>query len=139
MYVNALTTLLACLGLYISLYFTLVHCSLVQPAIRWIPAFCTMTNQTCHRIAQSRQARIFRIPNSLLGIAYYLGLIGLHTSGQPPTHAWLLIERAAAWVAVALGAYLSYALMRQLRTPCRLCYLSHLINLALASILTLTG
>ncbi|MBI4481619.1 MAG: vitamin K epoxide reductase family protein [Acidobacteria bacterium] len=125
--------LASALGLLISLYFTLVTYGWMRPDPRWLPAFCRMEENSCRRIVDTRQARVFGIPNSLLGIFYYAFLLGAVVRGFQEPSLWAF--RTASAVTVGLGAYLTYALLFRLRIPCPLCLTSHGLNLLIFALL----
>src|SRR5437660_10214969 len=72
-------------GFLISLYFTLVTYRLMKPDQRFIPPVCRMSGDSCLSIVESPQARLFGVPNSLLGIAFYLGVFVAAISGLLPS------------------------------------------------------
>ena len=129
---------LSALGFLVSSYFTGVAYRLVSPDTRWVPTFCRMGEQTCASIVFTREARVFGVPNSLLGQAFYLliflgALLGwLHG----PT---LLLYLLASGVTVGLGVYLSHVLLLVTGVPCPLCFTSHAINLTVFVLLFLVG
>lgn len=124
--VNWMLALLAGVGLYISTYFTLVAYRAIPPSVRWMPQVCQLQERSCGAIVWTRQARLLGLPNSLLGMVWYL-LVWLGAAGAVPA-AWLLAPAAAT---VLMGAVLTYQLLRVLRVPCPLCFVSHGINLAI--------
>ena len=137
-----MTILLVCLsvvGLLISSYFTAVAYRWVRPDARWVPVFCRMDEQTCASIVFTPQARVFLVPNSVLGQLYYLGiLLGAifgWIDGPAPLPTTYV---AASAVTVILGLYLSYALLFVNRVACPLCFTSHGINLAILGLLVLS-
>ena len=67
--------LLAAVGLTISSYFTAVAYGWIDPTEKWIPSFCRMGEQTCSRVIHSPRARVFGLPNSLLGQLFYLAIL----------------------------------------------------------------
>jgi uncharacterized membrane protein len=136
-------------GLIISLYFTFAYYSRVKKA-RWIPEIlCARTGSSCVTVVQTPYGRVFGVPNSLLGIVYYVALIigatkdwsyGINlymyvTNVVFPFAFGLLIFISAG--TVALGFYLIYALRRRLHIDCPLCYVAHAINAALLVLLVL--
>lgn len=127
---------LAAVGFYIAAYFTLVYYGLIAANTRLMPNVCQLKERTCKTVLSTRYARLFGVPNSLLGVLYYLAvivlLLGGWTSGS--IDAALTI---VAWFAVAVGFVLVYSLFFIIRIPCPLCLAGHTINLTLAIILTL--
>jgi len=133
---------LALVGLVISLYFTFAYYGRVKKS-RWIPEIlCAREGSSCVTVVQMPYARVFGAPNSLLGILYYLLLVGwafiprtllLFVAGLPVrlAHAalWAIVPISVA--TVLLGFYLIYALRRILHVDCPLCYTVHAINLAI--------
>lgn len=122
-----LIALLAVVGALIAASFSSVYHKFALPINRAIPRFCRLESKTCQRIVDTPQARLFGIPNSDLGIVYYLGLFGssLISSSWAQLH-WMLVGASA--VTVVTGFYLTYVLVFRLRTPCRLCFISHAVN-----------
>jgi len=136
-------------GLADALYFTLAYYGRIRKA-RWVPAiFCAREGSSCVTVVRTPYARVLGVPNSLLGILYYLLLLAW--SGFIPRYVsigghifrpfdtlglWLL---GASLCTVALGFYLIYALRRVLHIDCPLCYAAHAINLALLVLLVLAS
>jgi len=129
-------------GLAISLYFTLAYYGRIKKS-RWIPEIlCAREGSSCVTVVETPYARVFGIPNSLLGIIYYVVLIiwaganrlELEYSEQVITAHFVRFEILLLPISLAtvvLGFYLVYALRRKLLTGCPLCYAAHAINLAL--------
>ena len=126
-----LIAILAALAFLISSYFTAVSYRWVNPNASWIPSFCRMGEQTCASIVFTPRARVFGLPNSLLGQVFYLALIaavvGDFLFTKPLIHFYLLASLAT----VFLGLFLSYSLLFITRVPCKLCFTSHAINLVI--------
>jgi uncharacterized membrane protein len=121
-------------GLADALYFTLAYYGRVQKA-RWVPEIlCAREGSNCATVVQTPYARVFGVPNSLLGIIYY-GLCLFWTLGgsSRPALRWVLIGASGA--AVVLGVYLIYSLRLKLHTHCPLCYAAHAINTLLLVLL----
>jgi uncharacterized membrane protein len=99
---------------------------------------------------QTSYARVFGVPNSLLGILYYLAVIGWillpgtwfvvgfsRAMSLARAALWLLIPASVA--TVGLGFYLIHALRRRLHIDCPLCYTAHAINAVLLALLILSA
>jgi len=143
-----LILLLSLAGLADALYFTFAYYGRIRH-MKWIPEIlCAREGSSCVTVVQTPYARVFGLPNSLLGAVYYALLIAWVGWGTPVGFAasvgdrtsiyrigWLLITISAA--TVALGFYLIYALRRKLHVDCPLCYAGHAINLALFVLLIL--
>ena len=129
-----------------ALYFAFAYYGRVKKA-RWVPeVFCAREGSSCLAVVRTAYGRVFGVPNSLLGILYYVLLIAWAAGGQGMalelplgTHSFLIAFKdlliAASAVTVALGFYLVFALRRILHTDCPLCYAAHAINLALLALL----
>ncbi len=141
--------LLSLAGLVDSLYFTFAYYGRIRKA-RWVPeTFCAREGSNCVTVVRTPYARVFGIPNSLLGILYYVAL--LVWIGFAPRHLNILghIFRpfetvglyllGASLLTVLLGFYLVYALRRVLGVHCPLCYAAHAINVALFVLLILAS
>lgn len=137
---------LAAVGLYIAAYFTLVYYGVLEASTRLMPRVCRLEKRTCQTVLGTRFARVFGVPNSLLGVAYYLVVIVLLSTGciRYPGgffigHLGIEIGTAVlivAWFTVLLATFLAYSLFFIIRIPCPLCLAAHTINLALALLLT---
>jgi uncharacterized membrane protein len=136
--------LLALGGLADAFYFTFAYYGRIRKA-RWVPEIlCAREGSSCVTVVQTKYARVFGLPNSLLGIGYYLLLIvwavaGAHLGGMISSAAFTNALIAASAVTVALGGYLVYALRRKLGVDCPLCYTAHAINAALLVLLILSS
>ena len=137
---------LALSGLIISIYFTFAYYGRIKKS-RWIPEIlCAREGSSCVTVVQTPYARVFGLPNSLLGIGYYLLVLLLVTRGLvspldlyvgdvyavvSPLHVLFLPSLAT----IVLGFYLTYVLRRKLHVDCPLCYTAHAINLAIFALL----
>jgi uncharacterized membrane protein len=134
--------ILALAGLVDAFYFTFAYYGRIRKA-RWVPEIlCAREGSSCVTVVQTPYARVFGVPNSLLGIFYYVSLfawvmvgrdVGISFDGFMVSLVWLLIAVSA--VTVILGFYLIYALRRKLHTDCPMCYAAHAINAALLVLL----
>ncbi len=134
-----LTVFLSLAGLVDALYFTFTYYGRIKKA-RWIPEIlCAREASNCVTVVQTPYARVFGVPNSLLGVVYYLLLIAWASEGDRRIAAMLpggfpaphMILLATSGLTVALGFYLIYSLRRRLHIHCPLCYTAHAINAAL--------
>jgi len=147
MLLRILICALALVGLADSLYFTFAYYGRIKKA-RWIPAIlCAREGSSCVTVVQTPYARVFGVPNSLLGIVYYLLLIaGAARNWACGIPGYLVLSHAAVAFCLAmlivvsagttlLGFYLIYSLRRKLHVDCPLCYTAHAINAALLVLL----
>ena len=125
-------------GLANALYFTLAYYGRVRKA-RWVPErFCARRDSSCVTVLQTPYASLLGVPNSLLGIAYYLLVVDWARTGRTLAWEWLdLTLTAVSVMTVAFGFYLIHALRWKLRTHCPLCYAAHAVNLALLVLIIL--
>jgi len=141
--------LLSLAGLADALYFTFAYYGRIRKA-RWVPEIlCAREGSSCVTVVRTPYARVFGVPNSVLGIVYYVLLllwIGLvpryliilgHVFRPFETLGLLLL--GASLCTVVLGFYLIYVLRRILYTHCPLCYAAHAINVALFVLLLLVS
>ena len=129
--------LLSCAGLLISGYFAAVYHKLIPDVDRFIPRICRLDPGACATILETREARLFGVPNFDLGILFYIGLV---ISALLPD-VWKELRTMLLFgsiVAVAMGIYLSYSLMVRLKVHCVLCYTSHVINILIFFLLLVT-
>jgi uncharacterized membrane protein len=147
MLLRLLIVLLSLGGLADALYFTFAYYGRIRKA-RWVPEiFCAREGSSCVTVVRTPYARVFGVPNSLLGIVYYVLLVvwivfvphHLSLSGHVlrPFETLGLVLLGASLCTVVLGFYLIYALRRILYTDCPLCYAAHAINIALFVLLIL--
>jgi uncharacterized membrane protein len=130
---QVLLIVLAPAGFLISLYFTGVYYGYLKSDVWWIPVFCRMEHDSCANILQTPEARIFGIPNFVLGLVFYSVLV---VTILGDIGGFLLdLLTATALFTVVLAAYLIYALRIRLKTDCVLCYAAHGINILIAMIL----
>src|SRR5436309_9123854 len=135
---------LSLIGLWNAFYFTFAYYGRVKKA-RWIPGIlCAREGSSCVTVVHTPYARVFGVPNSLLGIFFYSGLLVWNVA-TANTHfteehfgilfvaLWVLL--AAAGTAFILGIYLIYALVKKIHTHCPLCYLAHSINTVLFAVI----
>lgn len=125
------------MGFLISSYFTAVAYRWIEPDSNWIPSFCRMGEQTCASIVFTPRARVFGLPNSLLGQVFYVALIGAVAGDFLFTKPLVYLFLLASLVTVFLGMYLSYSLLFLTRVPCKLCFTSHGINLVIFILLVI--
>ena len=130
------SVILSALGLYIASYFTLVYYGLLEANTRLVPRVCQLEERSCKTVLSTRYARIFGVPNSLLGVLYYLFVVIVLMGGFTDASISLALV-AVAWFTVAAGIGLTYALFFMIRIPCPLCLTGHTINLALAILVTI--
>lgn len=138
---HAVVATLAVLGLANAVFFTAVTYRWVRPDPRWLPRVLCMDEQTCARVVDTPQARLFLgVPNSVLGAAWYVVVLAaagqaLATGAMPVAYCLPLL--AASLATVVVSAYLAWVLVARLRAPCALCFLGHGVNASLLVLLTL--
>jgi len=115
-------------GLSIALYFSLVYYGLIQADNRWIPSFCRMERGACMRILDTPEAKVLGVPNSVLGVLYYVAILLV------PITRFETLFLIASIFSVGLGMYLVRALVVRLKVHCPLCYTAHGINLVIANL-----
>jgi uncharacterized membrane protein len=115
-------------GLGIASYFSLVYYRIVEADNKWIPSFCKMEKGACMRILDTPEAKVFSIPNSVLGVIYYGAILFV------PIDRFEVFFLVASIFSVGLGMYLVHALVFRLKTHCPLCYTAHGINLVIANL-----
>jgi uncharacterized membrane protein len=136
-----LIVILAIAGLADALYFTFAYYGRIKKA-PWVPEIlCAREGSKCVTVLQTPYARVLGMPNSLLGIIYYLLLIGWGLAARR-LYAYDVTVYALAlplrWVLAAssampviAGFHLIHALRHKLHIACPLCYTAHAINAAL--------
>lgn len=135
MYDSLLISLLSIVGFYISLYFTLVYYKVIPLSKFILPEACKLSENACQLIINTKYARILGLPNFVYGLLYYIVifLFAIFNFNGYIKTAMAIISLST----VALGAYLSYVLMRILKVKCLLCFISHIVNFFIAILLVL--
>lgn len=126
---------LSLVGFGISSYFTGVAYHWVRPDTRWIPAMCRMGTETCSTIVFTPRARVFGVPNSVLGQLFYALLAVVGVAGGLGEPLIRLLVLTASGLTVMLGVYLTYSLLFVTRVNCVLCFTSHALNFVVFVIL----
>ncbi|MBI1803606.1 MAG: vitamin K epoxide reductase family protein [Ignavibacteriae bacterium] len=120
---------LSILGFAIALYFSLVSYGFMSPNQWFIPFMCRMDERTCFFVIGTPEARVFGLPNSVLGIPYHVCTAGiailLFRRHPLPLQAIVVI---VSFSTVLFSIYLAYSLLFTLKTRCILCFTSHIIN-----------
>jgi uncharacterized membrane protein len=129
---------LGTVGFLLSLYFTLVYYHLMRADSFSVPEFCRMDQRTCQSLMHTVDAKMFGLPNFLLGCMYYLVIvvtaIGVHIASDDPILGILVVLSLGA---VLTSLYLTYSLVWKLRVNCSLCFASHAINIVIFILLLL--
>jgi uncharacterized membrane protein len=128
---------LAAAGLVLATSFTAAFYRPSSPLARLVPVeWCGLGDGAggCASVVRTPGARVFGPPNSLLGMVFYLAILGFAALGLPADLLpWFTV---AAWATVAFGAYLGYRLLYVERMACTVCWTVHAINTVLALVLT---
>lgn len=96
------------------------------PAFLTGPAVCKLDEANgCQVLFRTRYAALLGVPNSALGVLFYLLVAAGWTTGRPVP---LLLAGASA--ACAMSIYLAYVLIRD-RLDCRVCWAGHAANAAI--------
>ena len=138
MLLNGLLILLSVIGFFIALYFTLVYYGKIPADHFLVPRVCRMDKSSCQIVLSTREARLFRIPNSLLGLHYYLLVIFMVLFGS--SHRGSLASYflfSLSIFTVLVGLYLIYSLLFKIKIPCPLCFVSNGINILIMILLLL--
>ncbi|HET9180417.1 MAG TPA: vitamin K epoxide reductase family protein [Terriglobia bacterium] len=129
-----------------ALYFTFAYYGRVRKSC-WVPAvFYVREGPSCVAVVRTTYGSVFGVPNSLLGIVYYVLLLvwalTWHSAISGSRVGLIILSTrftdiliASGATTVALGFYLIFALRRILYTDCPWCYAAHGINLALLALL----
>lgn len=138
MLIDGLLLLLSLTGFLISLYFTLVYYQRIPANYFLVPRVCRMSEPNCQTVLSTRDARVFGVPNFVLGLIYYAMILLAVLSGVAcrecdalPILLWISL-----FVAI-FGLYLAYSLLFKIKILCLLCFASHGINASIALLLFL--
>ncbi len=92
--------------------------------------------RSCDNVLASPHARLLGLPNTVVGMAFYAGVIAAFALPVSwPATGWLRIAAAAAAVAAGgVSVYLLWSLMAVTKMPCKICLAGNAINLFLAGL-----
>ncbi|MGI6294512.1 MAG: vitamin K epoxide reductase family protein [Armatimonadota bacterium] len=121
--------ILAFVGFADSVYLTMAHFGIINPATLEESAVCSLTDNSCEKAATSTSATTAGIPNALLGTVYFaavLGVVGLRLI----LGRWFALYPTFAFLLAGLGfsAYLTQELIFKLQQHCPFCLTAHAIN-----------
>lgn len=128
---------LTLVGLAISIYFTMVYLDITNPKIDTWAKVCRMDSKVCERVIGTPPSHQFGVANFILGIFYYGSLLLFAISPFQWTDFFYPIFLILSWAVVIFSLYLAIQLIYFFKIPCKLCLLSHGINLAIAVLLSL--
>jgi len=96
------------------------------PAFLTGPAVCKLDEANgCQVLFRTRYAALLGVPNSAIGLVFYLLVAAGWVTGRP---VQLLMAGASA--ACAMSIYLAYVLIRE-NLDCRICWTGHAANVAI--------
>lgn len=125
------------LGFLVSMYFSLATYNIIREDLIESMPVCNLHGEK-QRIVDTKYGRVLWLPNSLYGLLYYTGIFGVGVYGwlqQPPVIEYGLLTGSAGVVGFSL--FLFWALLKKLRTPCRLCITSHILNIIIFVLLSI--
>ncbi len=125
----------AAAGLAIATFFTLVIYGKIAPDAKFIPRFCRLEPEKCMTVLGHPDARFYGIPNSLIGMLFYILVVASAVAGRGNLLRQVAV--VAAWIAVTSGVYFTYSLLVKIRIPCMLCFTAHALNLLIALIMVI--
>ncbi len=128
---------LTILGLVISLYFTMVYLDMTNPTMDMLAKACNIDSKICERVIETPISHQFGVANFILGIFYYGSLLLFALSPFGWADFFYPIFLMLSWAVVIFSLYLAMQLIYILKIPCKLCFLSHGINLGIAILLSL--
>jgi len=95
------------------------------PAFLTGPNICRLEDNGCQVLFRTRNAALLGVPNSLLGLAFYIVLSVGFLNSWPN---WLLFS--AATLALGMTLFLAFVLIKN-RLECRICWAGHTANATL--------
>lgn len=135
-WVAPVTFALAIAGAGVSGYLTIVHYTSSKLLA------CVSTGViNCERVTTSAQSEVFGIPVALLGLLWFVAMVGLCSpwAWRSPAR-WVSIARqAAVWSGMAFVLWLVYAELFVIRAICLWCTVVHVVAFALFAIVVMYG
>ncbi|HMD13424.1 MAG TPA: vitamin K epoxide reductase family protein [Bacteroidota bacterium] len=132
--------LCAVMGFLISLYFLLVYFNIMRANQSFIPSLCRMDEHTCEYVLHTSYAKLLGIPNSALGVIFYIVIFfavfidGIRTNVF--TNRLIILSSISTVVA---SIYLAYVLIVKVKARCILCFTIHILNVIILILLTYTN
>ena len=132
---RAIICALSLAGLADSLYFTLAYYGRIRKA-RWVPQIlCAREGSSCVTVVQTSYARVW-VPNSLLGILYYVTVMVWLSCGTCPQHRGAcLCVPVPDWSTISgkrsnrrFWFLFDLRPAAELHVDCPFCYTAHAIN-----------
>jgi uncharacterized membrane protein len=120
------------IGMVNALAFTLAYYRIIPRRALALPAICDVKGHICGDVLDSPYARLFVLPNSAYGVAFYALWIAWLAAGAPAAWAWLVLAASAA--SFAASVYLAWALVYRMKVICRLCFIGHGVNAGLLAV-----
>lgn len=118
------------LGALIALYLIVKRKKEKQP-------FCVI-GKKCNTVLESKYNSIFWIHNDVMGLLYYLAMIGLLlllAYGIGPLDWWILAQKAFALIGAFMGVILMYIQWQELKAWCFWCIVSNVNTWIIAAII----
>jgi len=128
--------LLCLVGLINASYFTLLFYGWVKEPKQLSGLLCRAKKSDCLGVIFTPYSRIFGLPNSVLGIGFYVGVIGAFPFLKDGGFLSVALLFAGG-LALLVGTYLIYVLRVRLHMSCQLCYLAHGVNTAILVLMVL--
>ena len=124
---------LAVFGMILSGFLMLVATGAVSGQSVKLPKVCRISEHSCSAVLKSPDARLFGLPNVLVGLGYYGALIVLAVEGNALMDLMGFLVLLGAFTVVT-GIYLTLRLVLVHRVQCAVCLSTHIINLLLFGI-----
>ena len=121
---------LAGMGAATSVYFAALGAGLVDPQSRRLPRICRMEARDCSSLLRSEDAKVFGVPNAVVGLLYYVAVLTVATH-RDALHDLIGFLVLPGLLAVVVGVYLTARLLIVHRVWCPLCLATHSIDLLL--------
>ncbi len=124
---------LAIVGLLINMHFVYTH-NIRKDKKHKHSGLCA--GNKCDVLVDSKYANIFSVPNYILSIFYYLGILIVSFTPYFLAEVFKPFVLALVWFIALLSIYLFFVLVFKLKAKCYVCFSSQAINLLIAIIYT---
>ncbi len=137
---HAVMAAAALLGLANAAVFTAIMMGRLGMDSPFARNICRLDAGDCRKVVSSPRARLAGIPNSVVGVAWYLwagssAAAAMRTGALPFYMATLVAAVASA----AVSLFLLWTLRFRLRVHCGFCYMGHLVNFVILGCVLLAG
>jgi len=119
------------IGLWLSLYVTLLFYRKIPHTAKWMLPFLRMPDEsTCDSVIRGEYGVVFKLPNALLGIFYYIfmGYVSFSVLNRGGT-LYVLTYTVLSLLVALFSLFLLWSLLFKIKRTCKICYTANTLNI----------